>query len=114
MEEGEPERSREEHQFAALMTDVVIKWGEWPWQLVVEVHLDGEIQRGVNTVNLTQGTVYRGYRGELLTGRQQKLDSGYVWDPDADDFVMETVKGDVYVIWRDLDKAREWLAKHGS
>lgn len=96
------------------MSDVIIKWGEDIYELVGQVFLDGEEQSGVSQINLTQGTIVRGYRGELFEFCQVKTSSGYVFDTEADDFVLEVVEGEIRIVWTDQKEARAWLAKHGQ
>lgn len=96
------------------MSDVIIKIGEWPSPIIDNVFLDGIAQRGLGEINLTQGYVRRAYRGKPFFKHHYKMDSGYVWDPEIDDYVMETAFGEVFVKWIDVEKARVWLAKHGQ
>jgi hypothetical protein len=96
------------------MTDVVIKPGDWVYSLIANVFLDGLPQRGVVEINLTQGTLVRGYRGPPQKPHHVMNAHGYVFDTEEEDFVLETVEGLILRKWTDEAKARIWLARHGQ
>jgi hypothetical protein len=57
---------------------------------VAHVLLDGVIQRGVQEVDTLNGSIVRGVVG---------ADGHFVFDPVAEDFVLETVSGKVEIEW---------------
>lgn len=96
------------------MSDTIIKGGDYAYRMIQNIFLDGEQQRGVVEINLTQGTITRGYRGPLLGPDQVYHPTGYVFDMSEEMFVRETVQGLVLIRWCDHERARKWLAKHSQ
>jgi hypothetical protein len=76
------------------------------------VLLDGHQQFYVTEVNLSAGTLVRGYNGEPKNEHQTKLANGLVFDREKEDFVLETLRGDIFIKRTDKEKARQWLARH--
>lgn len=71
----------------------VIGWDECRGDLVVM--LNGVVQRGVCAADPVDGWVERGYQGPFFKDHQWRSAGGFVFDTDADDFVIERVEGRV-------------------
>jgi len=93
------------------MPDIILKFDGVPQ---CQVFLDGFVQTGAVEVNLTQGYVKRAFTGEPGPAQTKVGSHGYVFDLEQEDFVLETVKGEIHIDWVDKAAGRAWLERHGD
>jgi len=98
--------------------DAEIRYGTPDWYLVHRVFLDGDLQLRVETINFTQGFIRRPYQGEPTRPSQVKVPVSegrhYIFDVEEDDFILETVHGQITVTWSDIEAGKAWLRKHSQ
>jgi len=94
------------------MPDLVIEYGTQEWNLVRFVFFNGDVQFRVASINFTKGCITRPYTGPCLNEDQVKVGPGYVFDTIADDFILETVCGEVTVEWTDKAAGQAWMRHH--
>ena len=80
--------------------------------LADEITLDGEVQRGVQEIG--QGWLVRAVRGPDGNPRHKPVGpNGYLFDQDAEEFILERVTGKIEVSWKNVGRAREFLEAAG-
>lgn len=96
------------------MTDAIIRYGTPDWDLIHRVFLDGELQPRVETINFTQNYIKRPYTGECNENQIKVGPQGYVFDLVEQDFILETVHGNISVVWYDREVGKAWLRRNSD